>query len=788
MAKHLINSLSEGDNVGLTAFTSIQSSPGIETKYPLSRLTPTNKQQIFGFIDGLFGKVERQSTIRQDVKAIIMAVIDDLKESKSDQASNGNGRTGHLFLLTSSLRQGDLPMGALDSSDRKVKVHIIGVGPLVTIQERPRKGGWAMSLSPSPINESPGPRPGNSSAFQKRIPTLPQILDSLRCAMEFGELTHIRIGLNPCDGCKIMEVLGDAAFEKLVPGEKRTLLVKLKIGPYKPASAPGTSLNTPDKTKVHQTNSTPKGISVNSALNALDDDRLNDDQTQIREYKVLERQLAATLGDIESKILTVSVSYEHEYFGVETVIITKKDLIIQRFDGDGNWSLSRNTTVGSLREQCKRNSGDSMDSGESLLRPGSDNLKLSDSSNGDVEYVRTMLARKIAEMTIGQAEENPRKALKTVEDWGIRGKGVHAVASELEWRIRIQEEEEETERTMKGLAVELLKAAEQPWSNADRKSADFAQDTLSKATSIRSYSTDMIDNPRSTALAAASYNHSVSTGSTEALDAIGRNKEKGKDPLGRPRVSSIVIHPVTSGDQSSSPASVSETSDESDLDVEDTHSAEGLRASAFKLQTGWGGRDHTDEAGRIWRELAETKMGLRRDVRPGRYRTPTLAPLSRHSRHNSTDFLREKHEKERISDMDWVSLTPSRVKDKQKERRRRKRKQAMKRRSMNGDGGLKGGQTVNEEVAVASSSEIRVRNRAFLAGTDSSNINTEDTQDLVEVESGNGHHENRAQLLIQGRQDETEDVATYEQSNRDTMKSLITLRDVKETNFSPWAC
>jgi len=777
MAKHLINSLSTIDNVSLTAFTSIQSSPGVETKYPLSRLTQSNKQQLFGFIDGLFGQAERQGTIRRDVKSILMGVIDDLKESTSHEIFDESGRTSHLFLLTSSLKHGDIPAGASESPDKRIKVHILGVGPLVTLQERPWKGSWIINLAPSVNEISEGSEILNT--LHNRIPTLPHILDSLRHAVNFGELTSIQIGLSPCDGCRIVEVLGDTAFDRLVPGEKRTLFVKLKIGSYNPASAPGTSMNTPDKNKDRQIKLTQRKVSVDKALD-LKRTQMSDayDQGIISEYKLLERQLAATLGDIETRALTVSVSYEHEYFGAETVITTKKVLRVQRYDGDGNWSLSRNPTTNSSGEVVEENVEDCKGSicSTDLLIP----QEHSDEHCGeDVEYVRTRLAKKIAEMTIGEAEESPRKALRMVEELGVRGNGVYAVASELEWRVKIQEEEEETERTMKGLAEEISrKATRQSLVFDNRNNSIFSEGNM--INSNLNYTLSREDK-----LHLHLSNHYQEPGPSDAIE-IGVNQgvqQKADMAARRPRDSSIIIHPVTLPHMPPSPASQSDESGASDLDkilnpgLEDT----------TEMQISRRQHDHVDEAGRIWRELAETKMGLRRDIRPGRHRTPTLLPpVPRHSRHNSIDFLKDRHDKERTTDLNWT------LKGKKKERRRRMKKQAMARRSITGEGGLRNGYQASTPVeAVILNPECGADQEAAsktLVGESKRRKDLEPKSTLL-------HDRYEYNVFVTGAQDvvrvsvgQAGSDTNNEQSNRDTMKSLITLRDVKETDFSPWAC
>ncbi|KAF8431119.1 hypothetical protein BGX38DRAFT_1229664 [Terfezia claveryi] len=530
-------------------------------------------------------------------------------------------------------------------------------------------------------------------------------------------------------------------------------------------------MNTPDKNKDRQMKVAPRKVSVEKAL----------DQGIIPEYKLLERQLAATLGDIESRALTVSVNYEHEYFGPETVITTKKVLKIQRYDGDGNWSLRRNPTKNNSIEVFEGNPDDCKGSicstDFSIPQEPSDGH-----CDVDVEYVRTRLAKKIAEMSIGEAEENPRKALRMVEELGIRGKGVYAVASELEWRVKIQEEEEETERTMKGLAEEISrKATRQSLVFGDINNKAFSEEntmnsnfecTASRENKLNLHLSDHYREPGSSDASVTEVNQGV--------------QQKADIAVCRQRDSSIIIHPTTLPDRR---ASQSGESGASDLD--ETHNS-GLEDMS-RMQSSRRQHDHVDEAGRIWRELAETKMGLRRDIRPGRHRTPTLLPpITRHSRHNSIDLLKDRHDKERTADLNWTLLASGRVKGKKKERRRRMKKQAMAKRSITGEGGLRTSYQTSTPIETASlypecgaaqevASKTPVGERKRRKDLESintllhdqyeeHNVFVTETQDAVRVSVGQaGNHTND------------------EQSNRDTMKSLITLRDIKETDFSPWA-
>lgn len=771
MAKHIINSLTPIDTVALTAFTSIQSTPGVETRHPLSRLIPNNKPQLLSFIDGLFGQAQRLGTVRRDIKAIILAAVEDLKESTTQEMlTYETDRTSHVFLLTSSVRTGDIPTAA-ECLEKQIKVHIFGVGPLVTFRGRSWNGGWIINWGAPPEDEDIL-RQESSDSWGKTIPDLPMILDSLRDEMHFGELTNLRVEVNPCEGCNIMEIIGDTAFDKLVPGEKRSIFVKLWVGPYNHASAPGSLVNTPDKIKNGTISPPPLPLCHGEcALKQIQD---GDDKLVIPEYKRLERQLAATLGDIETQALEVSIIYQHEYFGAESLISTRKNLKIQRFDGDGNWSFTKHlkftTSSQNSLDTGKDSIEDSICSTNPLLRPES--YVNDEGFNGEVEYIRTMLARKVAEMTIGDAEENPREALKALGERCIRGKGVHAIASELEWRVKIQDEEEETERTMKGLTMEFQDLIDCIKQDAQLvHGRDISNNALS------------LSRPSKMTFGEINSDSVWQEGgvSEHGQFEVGGEKQVADNPTSiatSSRVSSVIIHPPVSSEEHSSPDDSEEEASESVS--YDFHSPG--PESDMEVQSAGSRHDHDDEAERIWRELTETKMGLRRDVWPGRYRTPTLPSLSKHSKLSSGDLFRERHDKERKVDVDWSLHSPSGVKDKRKERRRRIRKQAIKRRSMNSDGGLR------TELVRTQNMDTEMHNGKISELSMPSIIRTENATGVSGIspvfQDGYSTYE---RPFSSSTSERVETELSYPSRNRDTMKSLITLRNVKETDFSPWA-
>lgn len=765
MAKHIINSLTPIDTIALTAFTSIQSVPGVETRHPSARLIPNNKHRLLSFIDGLFGQAQRLGTVRRDIKAIILAAVEDLKEEMKTSEAD---RTSHVFLLTSSVRTGDIPTAA-ECLEKQIKVHIFGVGPLVTSQGRPWNGGWIINWG-SPAVNGGIVRQGSSDIGYKTIPDLPVILDSLRDEMRFGELTNFQVEMNPCEGCNIVDTIGDTTFDRLVPGEKRSILVKLWISPYNHTSVLGSLANTPDKTKDNATSSTPLLLCAYGECGTQDGDG---GESVIPEYKRLERQLAATLGDIETRALDVTITYQHEYFGAESLISTRKTLKIQRFDGDGNWSFTKHLKF----TMSSRNSLDTEDdslgnSMNPLLTPES--YANDEGSDGEVEYIRTMLAKKVAEMTIGEAEENPRKALKALEEWCIRGKGVHAIASELEWRVKIQDEEKETERTMKGLTVEFQDLIDCIKQDAQ---LNHGKDISNNALALSRKNKVTLD---------INSNSAVWKGRgipvPDQLEAKEERKTVDKlTSIGiRSKVSSVIIHPPVSSEEHSSLDNLEEEGSESVSYDLHSHGPE----SDMEVQPAESRYDNDDEAERIWRELTETRMGLRRDVLPSRYRTPTLPSLSKHSKHNNGDFFRERHDKERKADVDWSFHTPSGVKDKQKERRRRIRKQAIKKRVMNADGGLRAGLIRNQNINVESYNEkiselpmpklMRVEEVLKAAGVSDVSPVFQETESPFSSSTS-------------GTSEGPEIELNYQSRIRDTMESLVTLRNVKETDFSPWA-
>ncbi|KAF8454451.1 hypothetical protein BDZ91DRAFT_786562 [Kalaharituber pfeilii] len=790
-AKYIVNSLCSIDKVSLTAFTSIQSTPGVETKYPLSELTQTNKEQLLGFIDGLFSQEQRQGTIRSDIKAIVTAAMEDLQASSEQKLSRSpdSSRTAHVILLTSSLRNGDMPKELLLPNQNRIKVHFLGMGPLVHLQERPLRGGWMLNSGISPVSrvKSDSSESGNNINSSQGSPTLPQILNSLRQGVELGELSNIRIRLKPGDRCKIIEIFGETSFEKLVPGEKRVLLVKVRVGRYNPASAPETSANTPERTGQ----ATPRKSSFGSStfsLGAPKHSPKRGSRGNVSEYKLVERQLAAALGVIETKALVVSVRYGHDFFGPDTIIVAKQTLRLQRFDGDGNWSSSIHTISQKSKEvkgnavkaQSERKFGSVPFNSESHA-----NALHKSETDETAEFVRAMLARKVAEIAIGNAEETPKKALKAIEESGIRGKGVHAVASELEWRIKIKDEEEETKRILRDIDVGAI-------GSRVKRGFVLRESLTGDGQSMTATQTEFHTNPRfdpdSDELWFSRNFHEINTHrSQQGVQSTGKQKQRA-----RFRSCSVVIHPVSVFNRSS--PLVSESHDIDGPFADHIHTSNILNQSTSSFHRASHRQDHIDEAGRIWKELTESKMGLRKDVRPGRYRGSNTPASSKHSRHNSMDFIRERYDDRKMDLLDRGTLTlcsHGAVRDKQKGRRRRIGRQPLKKRSVNTEGGFKMSElrladgNINSMVSSDSGAYvIGPRNENSISGQN----DEQEGIDVLGLDDDDVFIEQRLRPTTGMAAVDTESSTAPDHRNRDTMQSLITLRDVKETDFSPWAC
>lgn len=241
----------------------------------------------------------------RDVSAAVAAAVKTLQHMPVDTSRYGSKRSGHLFLVTSKLDN-----GAIGGDHRGVKVHAIGVGPLFNPSSNCGADGWCAAMSP-PLDPVGGLQRAVADGAEVSVNKPPgaahirTIVSLLRMGVDVGVIQGGDLFLHPGEGCTLKGTLGDASFPVLLPGERKNLMVKIKVG-----DLPGWD-SEPDP----------------------DPDTLDIDS--------VERQLQATLGELASTVLTVEAVYCHSRLSTPaTTITTKAQVDVMRYVEGCDWSRS----------------------------------------------------------------------------------------------------------------------------------------------------------------------------------------------------------------------------------------------------------------------------------------------------------------------------------------------------------------------------------------------------------------------------------------------------------------
>lgn len=234
----------------------------------------------------------------RDVNAAVNAAIKTLHNMPLDTSKYGSKRSGHLFLITSRLGKGEI-RGDFGG----VKVHVLGVGPVFNPTSTTGCGGWCVAMA-SPLEPVHGLKKITSDGIDIPVDKPPgttdvkTIINLLRMGVDVGVIEAGDLFLYPGDGCKLKGTVGETKFPMLLPGEHKSLMVKVEVG-----DLPG-----------------------------WDSDGMDIDEA--------ERQLKATIGQLSSTILTVEAVYHHSHMGSpETTITTKGSVEVLRYV-EGVWSRS----------------------------------------------------------------------------------------------------------------------------------------------------------------------------------------------------------------------------------------------------------------------------------------------------------------------------------------------------------------------------------------------------------------------------------------------------------------
>lgn len=375
------------DRVAVMTFPSGSSITGIATVRPdtvqvLNSSGSVAKKQLIDDITALTQNKWCSDPVSRNVRSAIQAAITKLKGMPLDTTRYGTRRHAHLFLLTARLDDGEIEL-VPEVFFGEIQIHVIGIGPLFWPRSEMGASGWCVPTAPL------GPRPnledkGLSTCKEKgkevkKEIKVEEIIRLLRSAVDLGILYDVVIDLFPGENCAVRAVMGEVQFPKFLPGEKRTLLVQVHIG----------------------------DITLPDIVNCCEDEVLP-------RWFHLERQLEATLGELQTRLLTVRATYRHTNFSESTSFFTERHVEVSRFTEDSLWRFS--PTGNKL-----------VDKQES---PPISPITAKD-------FVKKVLIQRVASM-----HSNPTQAIKAVQEitnrtptWGI---DLTDISRELEYRERVE--------------------------------------------------------------------------------------------------------------------------------------------------------------------------------------------------------------------------------------------------------------------------------------------------------------------------------------------------------------
>lgn len=246
----------------------------------------------------------------RDVRAAVLASVKKLKGMPLNTVRYGTHRHAHLFLLTSKLDVGEIEL-LPEVFFGEIQIHIVGIGALFWPRNEMGASGWCLptrTLGPRPTPTKTKVGKFEDDVVKSKGLRVEEIIPILRKAVDLGALQDLNIELRAGENCNILAVMGDLKYNKILPGEKRSLLVQVQVGdvPY------------PDN----------------------DEYDLDGNHEGMPRWVILERQLEATLGELKGRLLSVKASYRHSNFSETTVFSTQRDLEISRFAEDSLWRFS----------------------------------------------------------------------------------------------------------------------------------------------------------------------------------------------------------------------------------------------------------------------------------------------------------------------------------------------------------------------------------------------------------------------------------------------------------------
>ena len=119
-----------------------------------------------------------------------------------------------------------------------------------------------------------------------------ELLNLLRMGVDIGKISAGSVFLTAGEGCRIRSVFGPVTFSRLLPGDHRTVMVKVSVGDLE---------HWPPEPVTH-----------------IDYDDGRSTANHRFDFDELERHLEATLGELKTCILTAEVVYQHSLLPATT--------------------------------------------------------------------------------------------------------------------------------------------------------------------------------------------------------------------------------------------------------------------------------------------------------------------------------------------------------------------------------------------------------------------------------------------------------------------------------------
>lgn len=342
------------------------------------------KQQLIDDIALLGQNKWNTDPAARNVRDAVLASVKKLKGMPLNTVRYGSHRHAHLFLLTSKLDAGEIEL-LPEVFFGEIQIHIVGIGALFWPRNEMGASGWCLptrTLGPRPTPTKTKVGKFEDDVVKSEGLRVEEIIPLLRKAVDLGALQDLNIELRAGENCKILAVMGDLKYNKILPGEKRSLLVQVQVGdvPY------------PDN----------------------DEYDLDGNHEGMPRWVILERQLEATLGELKGRLLSVKASYRNSNFSETTVFSTQRDLEISRFTEDSLWRFSPTGNKVVHKERSP------------LLTP----IVAED-------YVKNVLIQRVASM-----HSSPSRALRAVKEIASssisRGLNIDEVSRELVYRDKVE--------------------------------------------------------------------------------------------------------------------------------------------------------------------------------------------------------------------------------------------------------------------------------------------------------------------------------------------------------------